>query len=143
MTKTVPTSLETPPPFPRNNPDLVVRDNVETQEPSNFEIDNVQDPTDGQLSRLRFERNRLLAETDWTQLPDNGLTEDQVAAWKEHRQRLRDVTKYFQSLNEVQWPVFGQSAWPSEPTQPGGAQSPQFTGGEVVQEDNPLFTPGT
>jgi hypothetical protein len=40
-------------------------------------------------SRMRSERNRLLAESDWTQLPD--ATVDK-AAWAAYRQELRDAT---------------------------------------------------
>ncbi|HBS58657.1 MAG TPA: hypothetical protein DEA44_05260 [Firmicutes bacterium] len=29
-----------------------------------------------QLANIRFERNRLLAERDWTQLPDTSLTDE-------------------------------------------------------------------
>lgn len=36
-------------------------------------------------------RNRLLAESDWTQLPDSPLPDAGRAAWADYRQRLRDM----------------------------------------------------
>jgi len=42
---------------------------------------------------LRFERNRLLTESDWTQTPDNQLSDSKKAEWKTYRQALRDITK--------------------------------------------------
>jgi|YNPBryunderm2012_1023409.scaffolds.fasta_scaffold62590_1 hypothetical protein len=40
---------------------------------------------------LREERNRLLAESDWTQMPDAPLDERTRQAWREYRQALRDL----------------------------------------------------
>jgi len=38
---------------------------------------------------IRAERNKLLAESDWTQLPDASAD---AAAWATYRQALRDIT---------------------------------------------------
>lgn len=54
-------------------------------------------------------RNNMLTETDWTQLPDNGLTEEQRAAWRTYRQRLRDLPDH------VNWPNLELYDWPSKP----------------------------
>lgn len=43
------------------------------------------------ISSLRFDRNRLLSESDWTQLPDVALTADQVNECRVYRQELRDL----------------------------------------------------
>tara|TARA_Y100000114_G_C11629906_1_gene263908 strand:- start:44 stop:469 length:426 start_codon:yes stop_codon:yes gene_type:complete len=40
---------------------------------------------------LRVERNRLLAETDWTQLPNAPLTDAKKKEWETYRQALRDL----------------------------------------------------
>lgn len=39
---------------------------------------------------LRLERNQLLVNSDWTQIPDAPLTADQVTAFRVWRQQLRD-----------------------------------------------------
>jgi hypothetical protein len=50
------------------------------------------EPTDDELRQaMRALRNRRLAASDWTQLPDNGLTDEQRAAWATYRQQLRDA----------------------------------------------------
>ncbi len=41
---------------------------------------------------VRAERNRLLAESDWTQLADVVLTDEAKLAWATYRQELRDIT---------------------------------------------------
>jgi len=46
---------------------------------------------DNEWNTLKTERNRKLAECDWTQLPDNGLSEEKKAEWLEYRQALRDL----------------------------------------------------
>ena len=44
---------------------------------------------DAQWVVVRAERNKLLAESDWTQLPDAPVD---AAVWATYRQALRDVT---------------------------------------------------
>jgi len=41
---------------------------------------------------IRFWRNAALAKCDWTQIPDNGMSDERRNAWKEYRQQLRDIT---------------------------------------------------
>ena len=53
---------------------------------------------------LRAERDRRLAATDWTQLPDVPLTEEQRAAWQQYRQALRDVPEQPGAPYDVTWP---------------------------------------
>ena len=45
------------------------------------------DDTDILTSRMRIHRDRLLAESDWTQLPDAPVERE---AWATYRQQLRD-----------------------------------------------------
>lgn len=51
-------------------------------------------------NQLRAERNRLLRETDWTQLPDSSVDK---ARWAIYRQELRDL------------PAQTEPAWPKRP----------------------------
>lgn len=51
----------------------------------------------------RQERNRRLAASDWTQLPDT--PSDNAAAWKEYRQALRDITLQSGFPLKIDWPV--------------------------------------
>lgn len=52
-------------------------------------------------------RNRLLAETDWTQLWDvrNQQKPEVLEAWAKYRQALRDITKDFTQPETVVWPT--------------------------------------
>lgn len=43
-------------------------------------------------SKVRQERNKLLADSDWTQTSDNGLSAEKKQAWATYRQELRDIT---------------------------------------------------
>lgn len=49
---------------------------------------------------VRAERNKLLADCDWTQLPDASAD---AAAWAVYRQALRDITSQANPFNIV-WP---------------------------------------
>ena len=53
---------------------------------------------------LRPERDRLLAESDWTQLNDTTISEDKLAAWAAYRQDLRDLTDEIDENGEVDFP---------------------------------------
>lgn len=50
---------------------------------------------------IRVERDRLLGETDWTQLPDAPVDR---AAWAAYRQALRDITETVDPSNPI-WPA--------------------------------------
>jgi hypothetical protein len=54
-----------------------------------------------QWTVVRAERNKLLADCDWTQLPD-ALVD--AAAWAVYRQALRDITDQSDPFN-IQWPT--------------------------------------
>ena len=55
------------------------------------------------LDEVREERNKKLAETDWTQSRDVTLSND--SAWQTYRQALRDITDSATSLDDVSWPT--------------------------------------
>jgi len=57
-----------------------------------------------QWTVIRAERNKLLAESDWTQLPDAPVD---AAAWATYRQALRDITTEANPFAIV---------WPESPT---------------------------
>lgn len=50
-------------------------------------------------------RNRLLAESDWTQLIDSPLDEAARDAWAVYRQDLRDLTDNIDENGEVEFPI--------------------------------------
>ena len=59
------------------------------------------------LSSLREERNRKLAETDWVVIREReeGGSVSNFADWKKYRQELRDITNTYKSLDKVKWPT--------------------------------------
>jgi hypothetical protein len=61
-------------------------------------------PSDADLlASIRTKRDPLLAETDWTQMPDSPLSAEDKAAWAAYRQTLRDITEA-EDLSAVVWP---------------------------------------
>jgi len=71
---------------------IVWHDKTQTQ-PTEEELNNkiselkAEEP----FKLLRIERNKLIAETDWTQLKDISLDSIREKNWKEYRQALRDL----------------------------------------------------
>ena len=59
--------------------------------------------TASQAAQMRSQRNRMLAECDWTQLSDS--PEANKAAWATYRQALRDITKQAGFPWDIEWPV--------------------------------------
>ena len=53
------------------------------------------------LKALRAERDRLITATDWWASSDLTMTKAQ----KDYRQALRDITKDYNSLDDVKWPT--------------------------------------
>ena len=71
-----------------------------------WETENKKEPTDAQkLDEIRFDRNALLAETDWMSGSDVTMSD----AWKTYRQALRD---YPSTVTDVDNPP----AFPTKPS---------------------------
>jgi len=66
---------------------------------------------------LRMERNKLIAETDWTQLKDISLDSIREKNWKEYRQALRDLpngsTPKLDSYGDLD---MSSVTWPDKPS---------------------------
>ena len=58
------------------------------------------------MENLRAKRNKLLADTDWTQFADSPLTAEQKFVYAEYRQQLRDITNGLTTKDEVEAVVF-------------------------------------
>lgn len=65
-------------------PSIAYRWNNEKKE---WELD-----TEAALQSARDKRNVLLAQSDWTQLPDSPFTEEQRNMWRDYRAALRNMT---------------------------------------------------
>ena len=57
------------------------------------------------LQELQEYRNHLLAECDWTVLPDNGLSTEKVTEWKTYRQALRDMPASLDTVEKCKHPT--------------------------------------
>ena len=59
------------------------------------------------MVQLRIIRNSILAQSDWVVIKEReeGGTVKNFADWKEYRQKLRDITKTYKSLDKVKWPT--------------------------------------
>lgn len=69
---------------------------------SSWELDS-----DKIIEVIRAERHRLLARSDWTQVPDSPLSTDMRNAWAGYRQELRDITNNLEGVEspeDVNWP---------------------------------------
>lgn len=92
---------------------VVYRDGVEEIESkwytkygvSDMDQEAIDALTAAQWDSIRAERNRKLANCDWTQLPDAPVD---AAAWAEYRQELRDITAQTDPFAIV-WPTAPQS----------------------------------
>ena len=71
---------------------------------TDWEQEAIDAATEQQWSTIRSERNKRLADCDWTQLPDAPVDQ---AAWAIYRQALRDITNQTDPFNIT---------WASEPT---------------------------
>ena len=66
---------------------------------------------------LREERNKLIAETDWTQLKDIDLDIIRERNWKNYRQALRDLpVKSNPKLNSMGGLDMSSVTWPTIPS---------------------------
>ena len=69
------------------------------------------------MKLLREERNKRIAETDWTQLKDDDLDIIRERNWKNYRQALRDLpTKSNPKLNSIGDLDMSSVTWPDKPS---------------------------
>jgi len=70
-----------------------------------------QDPRDSQqkysdaASSVMSQRRAYLYDSDWTQIPNNPLTDEKRQEWAQYRQQLRDITSQAGYPFNVIWPV--------------------------------------
>lgn len=57
------------------------------------------------INKLREDRNKVLAATDWTQLPDINLPEYDKLRYLKYRQNLRDLPNKYLVFDKVEWPT--------------------------------------
>ena len=74
--------------------DIIVDEDSMPPRPTQQELD------DYKMMKLRQERNRLLAETDWMANSDVTMSDE----WRNYRQALRDITDTYSNRDEVVWP---------------------------------------
>lgn len=77
--------------------------------PEGWDVDVIVSKGDA-IKELRIYRNNLLLFSDWTQLPDTPLTDEQRTEWQVYRQLLRD---YPASVDEENWTA---PPWPEPPS---------------------------
>lgn len=53
------------------------------------------------IDEIRFQRDILIAKTDWTQLPDAPLTTAQKAKYKSYRTALRDLPQKYVNMQNI------------------------------------------
>ena len=73
----------------------------ETRDETPEEIAAARPTVDQAWANIRARRNTMLAECDWTQLPDVPVDR---AAWAAYRQALRDITNQPDAF-AVSWPT--------------------------------------
>lgn len=60
--------------------------------------------TEAQWEEVRAQRNALLAQTDYTQIPDTPITPTNRTEFATYRQALRDITSQADPYN-ITWPI--------------------------------------
>lgn len=58
-------------------------------------------PLEVAMKDLRARRNKALADSDWTQLPDIGFNAAERNAWMIYRQALRDITNNIETAEQA------------------------------------------
>lgn len=63
------------------------------------------DPSILVAEEVRQQRNTLLSETDWTQLNDAPLTDEEKEKYRTYRQALRDIPQQESFPEDITWPT--------------------------------------
>ena len=84
-----------------------VKDKSKPTEKQLKDVDEASIESEKNLNSLRMERDLLLQQSDWIVIKEReeGGSVTNFADWKEYRQKLRDITKTYKSLEDVKWPT--------------------------------------
>ena len=66
-------------------------------------------------NEVRMERDKLLAESDWTVMPDSPLSSELKTQWTTYRQALRDIPQGDVPTIDVNQNIVGGLTWPTKP----------------------------
>lgn len=67
----------------------------------NLNIAKTEEQESQMWAEVLSHRNKLLANSDWTQLPDSGLTPECVVRWKNWRKLLKGITRNATGVKEL------------------------------------------
>ena len=65
---------------------------------------------------VRIDRDKLLAESDWTVMPDSPLSTSKQNEWKTYRQSLRDIPQGSVPTIDEQQNIVSGLTWPTKPS---------------------------
>ena len=68
------------------------------------------------LNVVRIDRDKLLAESDWTVMPDSPLSTSKQNEWKTYRQSLRDIPQGSVPTIDEQQNIVRGLTWPTKPS---------------------------
>ena len=82
------------------------------EEQAEYDARQVTPPTAFEQSMidLRQDRNKLLLECDWTDLPNAVLSDEKKTEWQTYRTNLRDITNGLTTVEDV-----NSDTWPTKP----------------------------
>ena len=66
-------------------------------------IDTAEEIEAAAFIELRYTRDKLLNDSDWTQMPDSPLTDVKKQEWMNYRQQLRDLPNTV-DINNISYP---------------------------------------
>ncbi|MFI3276552.1 tail fiber assembly protein [Vibrio sp.] len=81
--------------------------NIPVEQLDNFELTDLEKNTikkEAEWRDTKKERDALLFQCDWTQMPDAQLDEAKKTAFLTYRQALRDIPQTYNNPDEVVWP---------------------------------------
>ena len=90
---------------PYTRPDVDDQDGMIGWNSEKLEYEVTMFDNDQWMARRRIERNRELASTDYTQMPDNSMSAEDKQSWANYRQALRDWPANSTDAKNDQFPV--------------------------------------
>ena len=93
---------------PEERHDVMISDGWTDVEPSGYSqyIQGIEaESSETNPENIRAKRDKMLNNSDWTQVADAPLTETKKTEWATYRQELRDITDQSGYPDSVTWPT--------------------------------------
>jgi hypothetical protein len=97
------------------NPEFINDEWVQVWEVIQLTDEELKSKQEHLIQIIKQNRNKILDKTDWTQMPDNQLSDEKKQIWSEFRESVRNILDQNIPLEDIRFPALPKFASKKQP----------------------------